>query len=109
MIVAILSMTVKPDERENLLQVVRMLLEPARVEQGCLNYHCYQDLEDNNSLVIVERWETQEDIERFLRSEGYRQLLTAMELLAEPPQVEINAVSYTAGLEAVKAARQALD
>jgi hypothetical protein len=32
-----------------------------------------------------------------------------MELLAEPPEVKINAVSYTAGLEAVKAARQVSD
>jgi hypothetical protein len=32
-----------------------------------------------------------------------------MELLAKPPEVKINAISYTAGLEAVKAVRQGSD
>ena len=105
MIIVTLSMVVKPEEKENLLEIVRMILEPTRVEKGCLNYHCYQDVEDENAFVILEQWQTQQDLERFIQSRNYQQLLTAMELLTEAPEIKINAISYTAGLEAIKRAR----
>ena len=66
----------------------------------------YNDVEDENTFIILERWETQTDLKKFIRSESYRQLLTAMELLAEPPDIKINAISYTAGLEAIEAERK---
>ena len=109
MIIVILRMVVKPEKREDLMKTVRGILEPTRVENGCIDYNFYQDVEDNNTFVILEEWETQQDLERFIRSENYRRLLTAMELLAEPPEIKINAISYTAGLEAIKAARQCND
>lgn len=109
MIIAILRMVVRPEKKEEVLQIVRGILEPTRVQKGCLSYSLCRDVEDENTFVIIERWSTQEDLERFVRSESYRRLLTAMELLAEPPEVKINAISYTAGLEAVKAARQGSD
>lgn len=109
MIIVTLSMVVKAEERENLLQIVRMILEPTRVEKGCLNYHCYQDVEDKDAFVILEQWETQQDLERFIQSRNYQQLLTAMELLIEAPEIKINAISYTAGLEAIEKARGAVE
>jgi len=79
------------------------------VQRGCLSYRFCRDVEDVNEYLIIERWETQTDLEEFIRSESYRKLLAAMELLAKPPEVKINAISYTAGLEAIKAARQCND
>jgi quinol monooxygenase YgiN len=109
MIIVTLSMVVKPEERENLLEIVRMIVEPTRVEKGCLSYHCYQDVEDENAFVILEHWQTQQDLERFIQSRNYQQLLTAMELLAEAPEIKINAISYTAGLEAIEKAREGVE
>jgi quinol monooxygenase YgiN len=109
MIIAILRMVVRPEKRKEVEQIVRGILESTRVQKGCLNYGFYQDLEDENTFTVLERWATQADLEEFIRSESYRQLLAAMELLAEPPEVMINAISYTAGLEAIKAARQCSD
>lgn len=106
MIIVILKMVVRPEKREDLIETIRGILEPTRVEKGCLDYHLYQDFEDANSFVVLEQWATQQDLERFVRSNNYRQLLAAMDLLAEPPEVKINAISYTAGLEAIKATRE---
>ena len=82
------------------------ILEPTRVEKGCLDYRLYQDFEDTNTFVVLEQWATQQGLERFIRSNNYRQLLAAMDLLAGPPEVKINAISYVAGLEAIKATRE---
>lgn len=106
MIIVILKMVVRPEKKEDLIEIIRGILEPTRVEKGCLDYHLYQDFEDTNAFVVLEQWATQQDLERFVRSNNYRQLLAAMDLLAEPPEVKINAISYTAGLEAIQATRE---
>jgi len=109
MIIATLRMAARPEKREEIEQIVRGILESTRVQRGCLSYRFCRDVEDVNEYLIIERWETQTDLEEFIRSESYRKLLAAMELLAKPPEVKINAISYTAGLEAIKAARQCND
>ena len=109
MIIAILRMVVRPEKRKEVEQIVRGILESTRVQRGCLSYSFSRDVEDMNAYFILERWSTQADLEEFIRSESYRKLLAAMELLSEPPEVTINAISYTAGLEAIKAARQCND
>ncbi len=109
MIIATLRMAARPEKREEVEQIVRGILESTRVQRGCLSYSFCRDVEDENAYLIIERWATQTDLEEFIRSESYRKLLAAMELLAKPPEVKINAISYTAGLEAIKAARQCND
>ena len=109
MIIAVLRMVVRPERCGEVEQIMRGILESTRVQRGCLAYGFYRDVEDEHAYVILERWRSQEDMEEFIRSESYRRLLAAMELLTEPPEVMINAISYTAGLEAVKAARGCSD
>lgn len=88
------------------MEIVNGILEPTRVKRGCLGYHFCQEVDAEHTFIILEQWATQQDLEEFIASESYHQLLTAMELLAEPPEVKINAVAYTAGLEAVRAVRE---
>jgi len=76
------------------------MLEPARVERGCLSYRLYEDVEDRNTFVLVEEWwETQEDIESPIRTDNHRWLLVLMDLLSEQPESRFNTVSQTAGMD----------
>ncbi len=101
MIVLTLRMRVGPGNRDNLLQVVRRMLEPNRVETGCLSYHFYQDIEDGNAFIFVEEWESGADLEAHIRTESFRELLAVMDLLIEPPKLDIHTVSHAAGIEFV--------
>ena len=58
-----LRMIVRPERRRDLLETMRGTLEPARVERGCLSYRLSEDVEDSNTFVLVEEWETQKDLE----------------------------------------------
>ena len=97
-----LRMIVQPERRRDLLETMRGMLEPARVERGCLSYRLYQDVEDRNTLVLVEEWETQKDIENHIRTDNQRRLLALMDLLSEPPELRFNTVSHTAGMELIE-------
>lgn len=102
MILATLKMIVQPERRSDLLETMRGMLEPARVERGCLSYHLYEDVEDRNAFVLVEEWESQEDLESHIRTDSQRQLLTLMDLLSEQPELRFNTVSHTAGMDLIE-------
>jgi quinol monooxygenase YgiN len=63
-------------------------------------------MENKSILSMVEKWETQEDLDNHLRSDEFSALLGTDSLLSKPFEFKLNGVSYTAGMEAVKAARK---
>jgi quinol monooxygenase YgiN len=95
-------MIVQPKRRSDLLETIRGMLEPARVERGCLSYRLYEDVEDRNTFVLLEEWATQKDLESHIRTDNQRRLLALMDLLSEQqPELRFNTVSHTAGMELI--------
>jgi len=99
---ATLKMIVRPERRGDLLATMRGMLEPARVERGCLSYRLYEDVENRNAFILLEEWATQEDLERHISKDNQRQLLTLMDLLSEQPELRYNTVSHTAGMDLIE-------
>ena len=101
-ILVTLRMIVRPERRSDLLETMRGMLEPARVERGCLSYRFYEDVEDRNTFVLVEEWNTQKDLESHIRTDNQRRLLALMDLLSEQPELRFNTVSHTAGMDLIE-------
>ena len=101
-ILVTLRMIVQPEKRRDLLETMRGLLEPVRVERGCLSYRFYEDVEDRNTFVLVEEWNTQKDLESHIRTDNQRRLLALMDLLSEQPELRFNTVSHTAGMDLIE-------
>jgi quinol monooxygenase YgiN len=102
MILATLRMIVQPERRRDLLETMRGMLEPSRVERGCLSYRLYEDVENRNAFVLLEEWATQEDLERHISKDNHRRLLALMDLLSEQPELRFNTVSHTAGMDLIE-------
>ncbi len=81
------------------------MAERTRLERGCLGCHLRRDLLEKNVLSFEERWASEADLERHLRSHDYRQLLLVMELSKVPPEVRFDRVSHSTGLETIQQAR----
>jgi len=101
-ILATLRMVVRPERRHDLLETMRGMLEPARVERGCLSYRLYEDVENRNAFVLLEEWATQEDLERHISKDTQRWLLALMDLLSERPELRFNTVSHSAGMDLIE-------
>ncbi len=97
-----LRMTVRPESRRDLLETMRGMLEPVRVERGCLSYRLYEDIEDRNIFVLVEEWKTRQDLESHIRTNKERRLLSLMDLLSEQPELQFNTVSETEGMDLIE-------
>jgi len=106
MILAIIEMTVFPAKRLEFLQTMYGLVPSIREEKGCLKCTACQEIEDENTFCVFAGWETQNDLDRHLRSDLFEVLLGTKNFLSEPWKMIFNTVSSTSGIETVIKARR---
>jgi len=91
MILVIIRMKVLPEKCMELSQAITSLIGPIRTEKGCLRCDFCRSMEDENELCILEEWNTRENLSSHLKSDRFRVLRGAMNLLQEPYEM----VSHT--------------
>jgi quinol monooxygenase YgiN len=81
-IVKATKITVKPEKRIELAQTIARLLGPIRNVKGCRTIRFYFDAADENSSLLLSEWETQSDLDRYLRSNDFAILRGAIRVLS---------------------------
>ena len=105
MIVVRITMNVLPEKQLEVTQTLLSMIAPTGKETGCLSYAVFCDIEDKNRFSLLEEWETREDMDQHIRSDRFGVLLGTKTLLSEPPEIQINTVSQSEGMEAIHSAR----
>lgn len=105
MITATLRLTVSNSTREDIIRLFRSLIEPTRVEIGCVKCALYVDLHDRDTILWLEEWQTHEDLERRLRSQQYKKVLAAFDMSIGEPEIRFDTVAETKGLQVIEEAR----
>lgn len=82
MIVTTTRITVNPEKRTEFLQTIGRLLEPIAGTNGCHTFRFYVDAEDENSSLLVSEWETESDLNRYMRSNDFAVLRGAITVLS---------------------------
>ena len=93
MILVIIRMKVLAEKRVELCQTIVSLIGSLRTEKGCLRCDFCQSMEDENELCILEEWDTRENLNSHLKSERFRVLRGAMNLLQEPYEMLVHTVA----------------
>ena len=88
-----------------IVRLLRSLIEPTRVETGCISCGLYKDLHDPDILIWVEDWNTQDDLERHLRSPQYKKVLAALDMSDAQPEMRFDTVVETKGMQLIADAR----
>jgi quinol monooxygenase YgiN len=91
--------------RDRAVESLLRLVGPTRAVTGCAACGTYVDVDDENSLVYTEEWETQEALDERLRADDLRVLLSVLDLASEAPVVRFDTISGTQGMEVIAAAR----
>lgn len=106
MIEVSVKLNVIPEIRETVLEILYSLLEPMRVIPGCISCHLYQDVENQNRITYVETWRNQTDLERHISSAQYKNILFAIEMGTEPPEINFKTITNSSGMETITSLRQ---
>jgi quinol monooxygenase YgiN len=62
MIYVVATSQVKPELRDAFIKGAKECIAATRKEKGCLSYESHVSINDPNLFVVVERWETREDL-----------------------------------------------
>ncbi len=99
MILAIIRMKVFPEKHKELSQTIASLAVSIRSDNGCRRCDFCRNVENENDLLLLEEWDTEENLKRHMRSERFKVLRGAANLLKEPFEILFHTVFQPEGLE----------
>jgi quinol monooxygenase YgiN len=105
MIIVVFRLEVLVTKRKEFFQTVPVILSTASQEPGCISHHMGQDLVGENRFILVQTWKNQSELDAYWCSDRFGTFMGTFHLLKNKPTIEIHAVSFTSGMEAIKAAR----
>lgn len=106
MILTTIEMTVLPPKRQEFMQTIHALIKSIRKEKGCMKCSAFQDIEDENTYRVVHGWETEQDLDLYLRSDLFEVLLGTKYFLSRPWEISFLTVSTTNGCRLKKGTLQ---
>ena len=102
MIIVILEITSEPEKRLNIIQTIHSVIGPTSAQSGCQRCGLYSSTHNDDELLLLQKWDSQESLEKHIRSSEYRKILTAMDSASQPPVITFNEVKTSRGFEFVE-------
>jgi len=103
MILVITRIKVLSEKRLELLQTIAALAESIRMEKGCQHCEFSQRIEDENRLLLLEEWDTQENLMEHEKSEHFKVLRGELNLLTEHYERTFNTEFHSKEIEEILA------
>jgi len=104
-IISTVRFTFRPENRKELCLTISSLLDLIKGEEGCCGYRFYVEAGDQNSFLLIGKWETREAWDHHLKSDNFAVLWGSLSLLADRPDVDFQLLSHVVGIEAQTKAR----
>lgn len=101
----LLRLTIRPEKKNDVIQIFRSLAEPTLVKPGCLSCGIFSDVDHDDAVVLIEEWKTRERLEQRICSEEFRKILLAMDCAAEPPGIQFFSLASVEGIELIRKIR----
>jgi len=90
MIIVVATITSKPGKRNEIISKSQKVISKTRMESGCISYELMASTEDENVLVMVERWENMESLQAHMQTPHFQSFGPSIEhLMARELEIEI--------------------
>ena len=106
MIIVTLQLKVNPEKRWDIVKTIHTIIGPTAVQPGCVHCSLYSNTGNDDELILLQKWESKEALEKHIRSDNFRKILATMEESSEPPELSFDTVSFRAGLDLVEKLRK---
>lgn len=90
MIIIHAFLKVEPKHREKFFSQARQVAVPSQAEAGNISYQFYENPEQPNNFVFLEKWKDKESIDYHEGTSHFKQFAEEVQhVLSEPIQVEV--------------------
>ena len=66
---------IKLDKKNEVLEIIKELVEKTREEKGCIKYELFQDVESEGAITFIEEWESREALGDHMASEHFKRIV----------------------------------
>ncbi|PCJ54902.1 MAG: antibiotic biosynthesis monooxygenase [Planctomycetota bacterium] len=88
--IIIAEMKAAPGKRAQLIDLLNGMLEPSRMEPGCISYRYFFSSEDPDLVHFYEQWQNQAAIDEHFASDHFRDLgVRIPDLIISGPDIRI--------------------
>ena len=101
LMVATTKVIVRPERRKEFFQTIVPLTKRIRKEKGCVNYRLYEEMGDENSLILIMEWETESQWNDHRNGENFSVLLGLVTVLGMPAKTDFKLLSQIGGNELI--------
>jgi quinol monooxygenase YgiN len=101
MIVSKLRLFPSPEQRHQVLELLRSVQGPTQVKPGCLAVQIYEEDGCDGAILYTEEWDSEPEFSNHVRSELYRRVLATIDISKSAPELCFYRVSTAQGLELV--------
>jgi quinol monooxygenase YgiN len=105
MIIATVRIVPLPEKRAEILDVLRHVQSLMHASAGCLSCAIYEEHGETRAILYLEQWRSEEELRRHIQSPVYLQILTAVDLACELPEMRFHEVANSHGMEFIEALR----
>lgn len=102
MIISVVRIEAGAKTRDEILAILFSVKGPTESDPQCVSCRIYTEPRNEKRITYEEVWQDEESLYQHLRSPHYRNLLAAMDLSSEPPEVKFTTVLKTEGMEVVQ-------
>lgn len=102
MVIAAYFLKTIESNTEKVLEVIRSIETPLQFYRGCRKATSWQNPEDHEMLMVSETWETQADLENYIKSPLYRRMLEVFEMCSEKPEIQFVECNLCQGIELIE-------
>ena len=102
MVNLMLRMVISPGMGDGVVNGLRTVVGPARSISGCTSFRIYTDKDDPDVVFLLSQWSEEEDLKRYIHTADFRRILTMMEAASKAPDLSIQHVSSTKGMEYIR-------
>lgn len=79
MLTVIAELIVKEESIETVKTELLKLVEPTRLEEGCIEYRLHQDNDDSKVFIFFEIWENLTCLERHMESPHFKNYIASVD------------------------------
>jgi len=105
MIHASIRMVIPLQKQKEALSILEAAAEDARAQKGCIYCQVYKGVKDKRLFHFEQHWDSEEEMNRYLRSDKYLAVLLVLEMALERPIVKFDQIASTSGIDTIETVR----
>src|SRR5512135_3470086 len=87
MIISSIEISLKPDKRQAVIEILMSVKNMTRLKHGCTHCDIYEECGGGQKILYIEKWQAKEDMYQHIRSNLYLRVLNAIDLASKPPEI----------------------